>query len=62
MLTPEERALLTDTQDRLIELFVRRDEAVRAADWFRVRDLESQIEDVQQEADAIRRLATAEGC
>jgi hypothetical protein len=54
MLTPEERALLTDQQDRLIDLFVQRDEAVRAEDWDRARDLESRIDEAQGEADAIR--------
>jgi hypothetical protein len=54
MLTPEERALLTDTQDRLINLFVQHDEAIRAEDWDRVRTLEAQIDDAQCEADAIR--------
>jgi hypothetical protein len=54
MLTPEERALLTDTQDRLISLFVQHDEATRAEDWARARNLEAQIGDAQCEADAIR--------
>ena len=54
MLTPEERALLTDQQDRLIDLFVQRDEAIRAEHWNRARDLESQIAEAQCEADAIR--------
>jgi hypothetical protein len=55
MLTLEERALLTDQQDRLIDLFVRRDEAVRAEDWNRAHALESEIDEAQGEADAIRR-------
>jgi len=54
MLTPEERALLTDQQDRLIELFVQHDEATRAEDWDRARDLETEIDETQGEADAIR--------
>ena len=37
MLTPEERALVTEIQDRLIELFVLQDEATRAEDWGQVR-------------------------
>jgi hypothetical protein len=57
MLTPEERALLTDTQDRLINLFVQHDEAIRAEDWARARDLETQIDDAQYETDAIRHAA-----
>jgi hypothetical protein len=54
MLTPEERALLTDQQDRLIDLFVQRDEAIRAEHWDQARDLKSQIDDARCEADAIR--------
>ena len=49
MLTPEERALLTETQDRLIDLLVQQDEAKTAEDWDRVRDLRAEIEDVQDE-------------
>jgi hypothetical protein len=49
MLTPEERALLTETQDRLIDLLVQQDEAKTAEDWDRVRDLKAEIEDVQDE-------------
>jgi hypothetical protein len=59
MLTPEERALLTDTQDRLINLFVQHDEAVRSEDWAKARDLETQIDDAQCEADAIRTAGIA---
>jgi hypothetical protein len=62
MLTPEERALLIDKQDQLIELLVQRDEAVRAADRLRVQDLQSQIEKAQGQVHAIRRLATAGAC
>lgn len=54
MLTPEERALLTDQQDRLIDLFVQHDEAVRTEDWARARDLETQIDEAQSNADTIR--------
>lgn len=61
MLTPEERALLTDTQDRLIHLFVEHDEARRAEDWARARNLESQIDDAQCEADAIRHAGRVNG-
>ena len=46
MLTPEERALITDLKDRLIELYVERDEAAKTGDRDRVRDLQSEIEDV----------------
>src|SRR4051794_6234722 len=33
ILSPAERALLTEKQDRLIELFVLHDEATKAEDW-----------------------------
>jgi hypothetical protein len=49
MLTPEERALLTETQDRLIDLLVQQDEAKTAEDWDRVRELKTEIEDVRDE-------------
>ena len=45
MLTLEERALATDIADRLIELYVDREEARRAEDWDRVRDLQATIEE-----------------
>jgi hypothetical protein len=45
MLTVEERALATDIADRLIELYVDREEARRAEDWDRVRDLQATIEE-----------------
>src|SRR3954447_18563945 len=40
MLTPEERALLTDVQDHLLELYVLKEQASNKKDWDRV-DLES---------------------
>lgn len=36
MLTPEERALLTDMQNQLIELYVAKDEATGRENWGRV--------------------------
>jgi hypothetical protein len=58
MLTPEERALLTEQQDQLIELYVEHNEATRAADWGRVRALQIEIDNTKEQLDAIR--ATAE--
>ena len=58
MLTPEERTLLTDQQDQLIELYVEQNEATRAADWGRVRALQIEIDNTKEQLDAIR--ATAE--
>src|SRR5437879_4455633 len=47
MLTPEERMLLVEQQDRLIDLFVQRKEASGAEDWTRVRELQTEIDDAQ---------------
>lgn len=57
MLTPEERALFTERQDRLIELCVEQKEATRAADWGRVRELQIEIDDAKQELDVVRASA-----
>jgi hypothetical protein len=57
MLSPEERALLTEKQDQLIELFVERDEAKIAEDWDRLRVLEDEISSIQGQREAIRQLA-----
>jgi hypothetical protein len=54
MLTPEERALFTERQDRLIELYVEQKEATRAEDWVRLRVLQAEIDDANQQLDAIR--------
>jgi hypothetical protein len=54
MLTPEERALFTERQDRLIELYVERKEATQAADWSRVRELQIEIDDANEQLDVIR--------
>ena len=44
MLTPEECALITYMKDRLIELYVERDEAAETGDRDRVRDPQTEIE------------------
>jgi hypothetical protein len=54
MLTPEERALMTEQQDRLIELYVSQEEAAMAQDWRRVGELQIEIDDATEELDAIR--------
>jgi hypothetical protein len=54
MLTPEERALLTEQQDRLIELYVAQEEAAMAHDWRRVGELQIEIDDAKELLDAIR--------
>jgi len=57
MLTLEERALLTDMQDQLIELYVAKDEAVGREDWGRVHELERGIYHVAERCDEIRKVA-----
>ncbi|HYU10936.1 MAG TPA: hypothetical protein VEK82_00060 [Stellaceae bacterium] len=54
MLTPEERALLTEQQDRLIELYVSQEEAAMAEDWRRVGELQTEVDDAKELLDAIR--------
>jgi hypothetical protein len=45
MLTPEERALVTDIGDTLIDLYARRDEAIRDGDLDRLQGLQAEIAD-----------------
>ena len=54
MLTPEERALVTEQQDRLIELYVSQEEAAMAHDWRRVGELQLEIDDAKEQVDVIR--------
>jgi len=56
MLTPEERALLIEQQDRLIELLVLKQEASEAEDWDRFRELQSEIDDAHGQLEIIRQL------
>ncbi|HYM72705.1 MAG TPA: hypothetical protein VET89_06960 [Stellaceae bacterium] len=46
---------MTEAQDRLIDLLVQYDEAIRAEDWQRVDTLNTQIEAARADRDAIRR-------
>ena len=56
MLTPEERTLMIEQQDRLIELLTERQEFTKAEDWDRVRELQAEIEDAQGQLEIIRQL------
>jgi hypothetical protein len=56
MLTPEERALMMEQQDRLIELLTERQEFTKVEDWNRVRELQAEIEDAQGQLEIIRQL------
>jgi len=56
MLTPEERTLMIEQQDRLIELLTERQEFTKAEDWDRVRELQADIDDAQGQLAIIRQL------
>ena len=60
-LTPEEQAQVMDIQDRLIELFVGRGEALCAGDQASADALQGEIDDLLHERDAIRMWAIADG-
>jgi hypothetical protein len=61
MLTPEERALLLEQQDRLIELLTERQEFTKVEDWNRVRELQAEIEDAQGQLEIIRQFDAVRG-
>ena len=58
MLTPEERALLMDVQDRLLELYVLRDQANKTGNPEGVPSVEAEIAVAEAEREEIRRLDT----
>ena len=49
MLTPEERALVNNLGDKLLDLYVRRDEAVEDGDLDRVYGLQAEINQTSAE-------------
>jgi hypothetical protein len=57
MLTPEERALVTDIADKLLDLYAKRDEAVDEGNLDRVHRLQAEINDVAAERQEIIRSA-----
>ena len=59
-LTPEERAQVLDIQDRLIELFVDRGDAVAAGNQTRAESLQGEIDDLLRRRDDIRMWAIAD--
>ena len=59
MLTPEERDLLTDTQDRLLELYVQREHANRTADWAQLPAVNREIAVVEAQREELRRWEMA---
>ena len=58
MLTPEERALLVDVQDRLLELYVLREQASKNKDWRRVDSIEADIAEAEMQRKEIRQMDT----
>jgi hypothetical protein len=56
MLTPEERDLLLDVQDRLLELYVLREQANRTGNPEGVSSVETDIAEAEAEREEIRRL------
>jgi hypothetical protein len=59
MLTKEERDLLVEVQDRLLELYVRRDYAKKAQDLAQVRALDREIALVETQRAELRRWEMA---
>ena len=58
MLTQEERALLVEVQDRLLELYVHREQASKTRDWKRVDSLDADIAEVEARRREIRQMDT----
>jgi molybdenum-dependent DNA-binding transcriptional regulator ModE len=58
LLTPEERARLTDLQDKLIERFVAHKDAVADGLEARAKELEAEIDDLLREKEEIEKWAT----
>ena len=54
MLTPAERTLFTDLQDRLIELYYEQKEAMLAADPGRVSELQIEIDEAKRQLTMMR--------
>jgi hypothetical protein len=57
LLTPEERARITELQDRLIACFVEHREATSQGEEDRVRELEAEIDDLLRDKEEIERWA-----
>jgi hypothetical protein len=58
LLTPEERARITELQDLLIDRFVEHREATAEGEDERVKRLEAQIDDLLREKEEVERWAT----
>ena len=55
MSTSEGRALVTEIQDRLLELYVEQDEARRAEDRDRAHEVQAEIDKATAQREEIRR-------
>jgi hypothetical protein len=58
LLTPEERARITELQDLLIDRFVEHREATAERQEERIRRLEAEIDDLLREKEEVERWAT----
>lgn len=58
MLTLEERALLVEVQDRLLELYVLREQASKDRDWERVDSIDADIAEAEAKRKEIRQMDT----
>ncbi|MBV9829282.1 MAG: hypothetical protein JO001_27000 [Alphaproteobacteria bacterium] len=58
-LAPEERAQMMQIQDRLIELFVDRDELASGGDHHRADELQVEIDELMRQLDDIKSSADA---
>jgi len=58
LLTPEERARISELQDLLIDRFVEHREAVADGQEERVRTLEAEIDDLLREKEEVEKWAT----
>jgi hypothetical protein len=58
LLTPEERARITELQDLLIDRFVEHREAAAGGQEERVKTLEAEIDDLLREKEEVEKWAT----
>ena len=59
LLTPEERARITELQDLLIDRFVEHREASAEGEEERIRKLDGEIDDLLREKEGVEKWATA---
>lgn len=59
LLTPEERARITEIQDLLIERYVEQKEAFEGGRKVRAREIESDIKELRREMEEVKEWANA---